>query len=85
MVEIMFHEIRPSSMSFKKVLSIRVLECVVTQDGVEIYSRRKFVYNESRNKALSVLWSYFNKMILKSPISIIVLFSFENFWSNSER
>ena len=50
MVEIMFPEIRPSSILFEKMLSIRVLECVVTQDG-----RRKFVYNESRNEALSVL------------------------------
>ena len=55
MVEIMFPEIRPSSILFEKMLSIRVLECVVTRDGVEIYGRRKFVYNESRNEALSVL------------------------------
>ena len=80
----MFPEIRPSSILFEKMLSIRVLECVVTREGVEIYGRRKFVYNESRNEALSVL-RYFNKSILKSPISIIVLSSFENFWSNSER
>ena len=54
MVEIMFPEIRPSSILFAKMLFMRVLECVVTQDGVEIYGR-KFVYNESRNEALSVL------------------------------
>ena len=51
----MFPEIRPSSIFFEKVLSIRVLKCVVTWDGVEIHGRRKFVYNESRNEALSVL------------------------------
>ena len=55
MVEIIFPEIRPSSILFEKMLSIRVLERVVTQDGVDIYGRRKFVYNESRNEALSVL------------------------------
>ena len=55
MVEIMFREIRPSSVLFEKMLSIGVLECVVTRDGVEIYDRRKFVYNESRNEALPVL------------------------------
>ena len=37
------------------MLSIRVLECVVTQGGVAIYGRKKFVYNESGNQALSVL------------------------------
>ena len=51
----MFPEIRPSSVLFDKMLSIRVRECVVTRYGVEIYGRRKFVYNESRNEALSVL------------------------------
>ena len=49
MAEIMFPEIRPSSRLFEKMLSIRVLECAVTRDGVEIHGRRKFVYNESRN------------------------------------
>ena len=42
MVEIMFHEVIPSSALFEKILSIRVLECVVSRDGVEIYDRRKF-------------------------------------------
>ena len=51
MVEIMFPEIIPSSILFEKMLSIRVLECVVTREGVEIYGRRKFAYNESRNEA----------------------------------
>ena len=55
MVEIMFPEVRPSSIFFEKVLSIRVLKFVVTWAGVEIHGRRKFVYNESRNEALSVL------------------------------
>ena len=55
MVEIMFFEIIPSSILFEKMLSIRDLECVVTQEGVEIYGRRKFGYNGSRNEALSVL------------------------------
>ena len=55
MVDIMFPETRPSSILFEKMLSIRVLECVVTRDGVEIYGRKKFVYNESRNEALSAL------------------------------
>ena len=55
MVEIMFSEIRPSSIIFEKLLSIRVLKRVVTWDGVKIHGRRKFVYNESRNEALSVL------------------------------
>ena len=43
-MEIIFAEIRP--VLFEKMLSIRVLEYVVTWDGVEIYGRRKFVYNE---------------------------------------
>ena len=47
----MFPEIIPSSILFEKMLSIRVLECVVTREGVEIYGRRKFAYNESRNEA----------------------------------
>ena len=51
----LFPEIRPSSILFEKMLSIRVLECVVTQEDVVIYGRRNFVYNESRNEALSVL------------------------------
>ena len=55
MLEIMFPKIRPSSILFEKMLSIRGLGCIVTQDGVEIYGRRKFIYNESSNKALSVL------------------------------
>ena len=80
----MFPEIRPSSILFEKMLSIRVLKCVVTRIGVEIYGRSKFVYNESRNEALSVLSSYINKSILKSPVSI-ALSCFEKFWSNSER
>ena len=54
-MKIMFPEIRPSSILFEKMLSIRALECVVARDGVEIYGRRKFVYNESRNEALYVL------------------------------
>ena len=45
MVKIMFPENRPSSILFEKNLSMRVLECVVTWDRVEIYGRRKFVYN----------------------------------------
>ena len=59
MVEIMFLEIRPSSVLFEKMLSVRVRECIATRDSVEIYGRTKFVYYESRNEALSVLWSYF--------------------------
>ena len=51
----MFPEIRPSSILFAKLLSIRVLECVVTRDGAEIFGRRTFVYQESRNESLSVL------------------------------
>ena len=51
----MFPEIRPSSVLFEKMLSISVLECFVTQNGVEIYGRGKFVYNEPRNEALSLL------------------------------
>ena len=49
MVEIMFPEIIQSSILFEKMLSIRVLECVATREGAEIYGRRKFAYNESRN------------------------------------
>ena len=61
-----------SSTLFAKMLSIRVLECGVAQDGVEIYGRRKFVYNQSSNEALSVLLSYFNKSILKSlPLALL--------------
>ena len=52
MVEIMFPEIIPSSILFEKMLCIRVLECVVTREGVKIYGRRKFAYNKSRNEAL---------------------------------
>ena len=51
----MFPEIRPSPVLFEKMLSIRVLKCFVTQNGVEIYGRGMFVYNESRNEALSLL------------------------------
>ena len=51
----MFSDIRPFSILFEKMLSVRVLECAVIREGVEIYGRRKFVYNESRNEALSVL------------------------------
>ena len=45
MVEIMFPEIRPSSILFEKMLSIRVLECVVTRDGVEVSGRRKSTWS----------------------------------------
>ena len=51
----MLPEITPTSILFEKMLSIRVLESAVTRDGVEIYGRRNFDYNESRNEALSVL------------------------------
>ena len=51
----MLHEIRPCSILLGKLLSIRVLECIVTQDGAEIYNRRKLEYNEPRNEALSAL------------------------------
>ena len=34
MVEIIFSEIKPSPILFEKMLSFRVLECVVTQNGV---------------------------------------------------
>ena len=55
MVEIMFPEIDHLQYCLKKCYPLRVLECVITQDGVEIYGRRKFVYNESRNEALFML------------------------------
>ena len=42
----MFPEIRASSILFEKILSIRVLQCVVTRDSVEIYGRTKYIMNQ---------------------------------------
>ena len=43
MVEIMFPEIRASSKLLEKMLSIRVLECFVTRDDVQIYGRTQVI------------------------------------------
>ena len=84
-VEIMFPEIRLSLILFKKILSIRGLEFAVAQNGGEIYYGRKFyIMNHETNHCLYFV-SYITNSILKSPISTIVLSSFENFWNNSER
>ena len=48
MVEIMFPKISPSSILFEKILPVRVLECIVTWDGVEMCGRRKFVYKRMK-------------------------------------
>lgn len=47
--KVIFLEIRPSSIYFENMLSIRVLECVATRNAVKIYDgRRKFLSNGCR-------------------------------------
>ena len=57
MVEIMFPEIRPSSILFEKMLSIRVLECVVTRDGNEMVEESLYIMNqEMKHRCIMIIF-----------------------------
>ena len=78
-LDIIFLDIKPSSMLFENIVSMSV-----TRVGVVIWGRNKFVYNESKNSLLPAFALYFSRSILKSSINIIVLSSVETFWNKSD-
>ena len=63
MVEIIFFNIKPSSMLLENILSISVFWCVVTRVRVVMQGRKKFAYIESKNAVLAAFASYFSKSI----------------------